>query len=110
MVCCKAEFEKKPEYLEDLPEKIKSYSKFLRKQPPWFARDEMTFVDFLNYDSLHQQHTVELKCLDMFPSLKDLLPCLRFCRISLPIWHLAASFQGFCIRRQPYGVTSSGTL
>lgn len=29
MVLCKAEFEKKPEYLEDLPEKMKSYSKFL---------------------------------------------------------------------------------
>ncbi|CAO2585052.1 Glutathione S-transferase Mu 2 [Lemmus lemmus] len=74
MVCCKAEFEKKPEYLEDLPEKMKSYSKFLGKQPSWFARDETTFMDFLNYGSLHQQHTVELKCLDMFPSPKDLLP------------------------------------
>lgn len=74
MVCCQAEFEKKPQYLEDLPEKMKSYSKFLGKQPPWFARDETTFVGFLHYDSLDEQHIVEVKCLDMFPTLKDLLP------------------------------------
>ena len=74
MVLCQAEFEKKPEYLEDLPEKMKSYSKFLGKHPPWFARDETTFVDFLSYDSHDQQHMVKVKCLDMFPSLKDLLP------------------------------------
>lgn len=34
MVYYKAEIENKPEYLEDLPEKMKSYSKFLGKQLP----------------------------------------------------------------------------
>lgn len=74
MVYYKAELEKPPENLEDLPEKMKSYSKFLEKQPP---RDATTFVDFLNYDSFDQQHMVELKCLDMFPSLKDLMACFE---------------------------------
>ncbi|KAL6062769.1 hypothetical protein STEG23_038109 [Scotinomys teguina] len=46
IVYYKAELEK-PENLEDLPEKMKSYSEFLEKRPSWLARDETIVVGFL---------------------------------------------------------------
>ncbi|XP_030680744.1 LOW QUALITY PROTEIN: glutathione S-transferase Mu 5 [Nomascus leucogenys] len=73
MICYNPEFEKlKPKYLEELPEKLKLYSEFLGKRP-WFAGNEITFVDFLAYDVLDMKRIFEPKCLDAFPNLKDFI-------------------------------------
>ncbi|KAM4807232.1 glutathione S-transferase Mu 2 isoform 6-T6 [Urocitellus parryii] len=72
-LCYNPDFEKlKPEFLEDLPEKMKLYSQFLGKHP-WFAGDKITFVDFLVYDVLDVHRLFEPKCLDAFPNLKDFM-------------------------------------
>uniref|UniRef100_A0A2K5KWT2 glutathione transferase n=1 Tax=Cercocebus atys TaxID=9531 RepID=A0A2K5KWT2_CERAT len=73
MICYIPEFEKvKPKYLEELPEKLTLYSQFLGKRP-WFAGDEITFVDFLAYDILDLNCIFEPSCLDVFPNLKDFI-------------------------------------
>uniref|UniRef100_A0A8D2FFM5 GST C-terminal domain-containing protein n=1 Tax=Theropithecus gelada TaxID=9565 RepID=A0A8D2FFM5_THEGE len=73
MICYIPEFKKlKPKYLEELPEKLTLYSQFLGKRP-WFAGDEITFVDFLAYDILDLNCIFEPSCLDVFPNLKDFI-------------------------------------
>ncbi|CAH6779542.1 glutathione S-transferase Y1 [Phodopus roborovskii] len=73
MLSYNPDFEKqKPEFLKTIPEKMKMYSEFLGKRP-WFAGDKVTYADFLSYDILDQYRTLEPKCLDPFPNLKDFL-------------------------------------
>ncbi|XP_012503946.1 PREDICTED: glutathione S-transferase Mu 4-like [Propithecus coquereli] len=62
----------KPQYLEEIPEKMKHFSQFLGTRP-WFAGDKITFVDFLTYDVLDLHRIFEPKCLDAFPNLKDFM-------------------------------------
>nr|QCU71299.1 glutathione S-transferase Mu 1-like protein [Eremias argus] len=73
MVVYNPDFEKlKPGYLEQLPGKLKLFSKFLGDRK-WFAGDKITFVDFLMYDVLDQNRMFEPKCLDQFKNLQDFL-------------------------------------
>uniref|UniRef100_A0A2K5PI42 Glutathione S-transferase n=1 Tax=Cebus imitator TaxID=2715852 RepID=A0A2K5PI42_CEBIM len=59
----------KPQYLEQLPGQLKQFSMFLGKFS-WFAGEKLTYVDFLTYGILDQNHIFEPKCLDEFPNLK----------------------------------------
>ncbi|XP_048353091.1 glutathione S-transferase 2-like [Sphaerodactylus townsendi] len=72
-ICYSPDFEKlKPEFLEQLPGKLKQFSQFLGERK-WFAGKKITYVDFLAYDILDQQRMFEPKCLDQFKNLKDFL-------------------------------------
>nr|XP_060629231.1 glutathione S-transferase Mu 1-like isoform X1 [Anolis sagrei ordinatus] len=72
-ICYSPDFEKlKPEFLEQLPGKLKQTSQFLGNRK-WFAGNKLTYVDFLAYDVLDVQRTFEPKCLDQFRNLKDFL-------------------------------------
>ncbi|XP_023577438.1 glutathione S-transferase Mu 2 isoform X5 [Octodon degus] len=73
MLCYGSDFDqKKPEFLQGLPDKMKHLSEFLGKQP-WFAGNKITFVDFLAYDVLDQHRRFEPTCLEAFPNLKDFI-------------------------------------
>uniref|UniRef100_A0A8D0DY89 Glutathione S-transferase n=1 Tax=Salvator merianae TaxID=96440 RepID=A0A8D0DY89_SALMN len=72
-VCYSPDFEKlKPEYLEQLPGKLKQFSKFLGDRK-WFAGNKITCVDFVAYDVLDQHRMFEPKCFDQLKNLKDFL-------------------------------------
>ncbi|XP_053248799.1 glutathione S-transferase Mu 1-like isoform X3 [Podarcis raffonei] len=72
-VCYSPDFEKlKPEYLEQIPGKLKLLSQFLGDKK-WFAGKKITYVDFLAYDILDQHRMFEPKYFDEFPNLKDFL-------------------------------------
>ncbi|KAG8517703.1 Glutathione S-transferase Mu 1 [Galemys pyrenaicus] len=72
-MCYSPDFEKlKPEYLKGLPDTVKQYSQFLGKRP-WFAGDEITYVDFLAYDALDRLRIFQPTSLDAFPNLKDFI-------------------------------------
>ncbi|XP_028589693.2 glutathione S-transferase Mu 1-like isoform X1 [Podarcis muralis] len=72
-VCYSPDFEKlKPEYLEQIPGKLKLLSRFLGDKK-WFAGKKITYVDFLAYDILDQHLMFEPKYFDEFPNLKDFL-------------------------------------
>ncbi|KAJ6659468.1 hypothetical protein lerEdw1_018702 [Lerista edwardsae] len=72
-ICYSPDFEKlKPDYLEQLPGKLKLFSQFLGDRK-WFAGKKITFVDFLAYDILDVHRMLEPKCLDQFTNLKDFL-------------------------------------
>ncbi|KFO22829.1 glutathione S-transferase Mu 1 [Fukomys damarensis] len=72
-ICYSSDFEKlRPEYLEQLPGKMKLFSEFLGKQQ-WFVGDKITFVDFLAYDILDLHCVFDPKCLEAFPNLKDFI-------------------------------------
>ncbi|XP_045118417.1 glutathione S-transferase Mu 2-like [Portunus trituberculatus] len=62
-------YDRKPEYLKKLPEKIKEYSDFLGHHS-WFAGEELTFADFLIYEFLDQHRVVFPSCLDAIPPLQ----------------------------------------
>ncbi|XP_012657146.1 glutathione S-transferase Mu 1-like [Otolemur garnettii] len=62
----------KPDFLKEIPEKMKLYSEFLGTRP-WFVGDKITFVDFLAYDVFDIHRIFEPKCLDAFPNLKDFM-------------------------------------
>ncbi|KAM9149008.1 uncharacterized protein ACDP82_006166 [Pangshura tecta] len=72
-ICYSPDFEKlKPEYLEQLPGKLKLFSQFLGDRK-WFAGEKLTYVDFLMYDLLDQHRMFAPKCLDQLKNLKDFL-------------------------------------
>ncbi|XP_004636972.1 glutathione S-transferase Mu 1 isoform X2 [Octodon degus] len=72
-LCYSPNFEKlRPEYLEQLPGKMKLFSDFLGKQQ-WFVGDKITYVDFLAYDILDLHRIFDPKCLEAFPNLKDFI-------------------------------------
>ncbi|XP_053884148.1 glutathione S-transferase 2-like [Malaclemys terrapin pileata] len=72
-ICYNPDFEKlKPEYLEQLPGKLKLFSQFLGVRK-WFAGEKLTYVDFLAYDILDQHRMFAPKCLDQLKNLKDFL-------------------------------------
>ncbi|TFK00749.1 ectonucleoside triphosphate diphosphohydrolase 8-like [Platysternon megacephalum] len=72
-ICYNPDFEKlKPEYLEQLPGKLKLFSQFLGDRK-WFAGEKLTYVDFLAYDVLDQHRMFAPKCLDQLKNLKDFL-------------------------------------
>lgn len=62
----------KPLYLKSLPGKLKQFSDFLGNRP-WFAGDEITFVDFIMYELLDQHRMFQPTCLDELKNLKDFL-------------------------------------
>ncbi|XP_078248896.1 glutathione S-transferase Mu 1-like isoform X3 [Pogona vitticeps] len=70
-LCYSPDFEKlKPEYLEELPGKLKLFSQFLGDRK-WFAGNKITYVDFLAYDVLDQQRMFEPKCFNQYKNLQD---------------------------------------
>ncbi|XP_005388948.1 PREDICTED: glutathione S-transferase Mu 4 [Chinchilla lanigera] len=72
-VCYSPNFEKlRPEYLEELPGKMKLFSDFLGKRQ-WFVGNKITYVDFLAYDILDLHRIFDPKCLEAFPNLKDFI-------------------------------------
>ncbi|XP_042318711.1 glutathione S-transferase Mu 1-like [Sceloporus undulatus] len=72
-ICYNPDFEKlKPEYIEQLPGKLKLFSQFLGNRK-WFAANKITYVDFLVYDGLDMHRIFQPKCLDEFKNLKDFL-------------------------------------
>lgn len=69
-------FEKlKPDYVKDLPSKLKGLSEFLGKKT-WFAGENITFPDFHVYEMLDVHKQLVPGCLDEFQNLKDF--CDRF--------------------------------
>ncbi|XP_060629233.1 glutathione S-transferase Mu 1-like [Anolis sagrei] len=72
-ICYSPDFESlKPEFLEELPGKLKQFSQFLGNRK-WFVGNKITYVDFLAYDVLDVHRTFEPKCLDQFQNLKDFM-------------------------------------
>uniref|UniRef100_A0A8C4YLI4 Glutathione S-transferase n=1 Tax=Gopherus evgoodei TaxID=1825980 RepID=A0A8C4YLI4_9SAUR len=72
-ICYSPDFVKtEPEYLRQLPGKLKLFSQFLGNRK-WFAGEKLTYVDFLMYDILDQLRMFEPKCLDQLKNLKDFL-------------------------------------
>ncbi|XP_051913368.1 glutathione S-transferase Mu 3-like [Hippocampus zosterae] len=70
---CYTDFDKmKPEYLEQLPDLLRQFSKFLGDRK-WFAGDKITFVDFIMYELLDQHRMFHPTCMDEFKNLRDLL-------------------------------------
>uniref|UniRef100_A0A663EJF4 glutathione transferase n=1 Tax=Aquila chrysaetos chrysaetos TaxID=223781 RepID=A0A663EJF4_AQUCH len=64
-LCYNPDFEKlKPQYLEQLPRKLRDLSRFLGSRP-WFAGEKLTFVDFLAYDVLDQQRMFVPECPEL---------------------------------------------
>ncbi|XP_013412353.1 glutathione S-transferase B [Lingula anatina] len=61
---------KKAEFLTALPDKMKHFSEFLGDRP-WFAGENLTFVDFLAYDILDIHRLFSPGCLDTFKNLTD---------------------------------------
>ncbi|XP_023577435.1 glutathione S-transferase Mu 1 isoform X3 [Octodon degus] len=80
-LCYSPNFEKlRPEYLEQLPGKMKLFSDFLGKQQ-WFVGDKITYVDFLAYDILDLHRIFDPKCLEAFPNLKDFIARFEVTRV-----------------------------
>ncbi|KAH0618736.1 hypothetical protein JD844_018182 [Phrynosoma platyrhinos] len=72
-MCYNPDFEKlKPEYIEQLPGKLKLFSQFLGNRK-WFVANKITYIDFLAYDTLDVHLMFQPKCLDEFKNLKDFL-------------------------------------
>lgn len=68
---CYLDFEnKKQQYLKNLEETIKLFSNFLGDRP-WFAGDNITFVDFLMYELFDQHMQLEPDVLKDFKNLQD---------------------------------------
>ncbi|XP_053173183.1 glutathione S-transferase Mu 3-like [Scomber japonicus] len=73
VMLCYADFDnRKPKYLEMLPDVLKQFSDFLGNKK-WFAGDKITFVDFIMYELLDQHRMFQPTCLDNFKNLKALL-------------------------------------
>jgi len=60
----------KAAYLEQLPGKLKEISAFLGSNP-YFAGNNLTYVDFLVYEMLDQHKTFSPTCLDQFLNLQQ---------------------------------------
>ncbi|XP_060629238.2 glutathione S-transferase Mu 2-like isoform X2 [Anolis sagrei] len=72
-MCYSPDFEKlKPEFIEQLPEKLKLFSQFLGDRK-WFTGNKITYIDFIAYDVLDRHLMFQPKCLDQFRNLKDFL-------------------------------------
>jgi len=71
MLCYDPNFEDlKAGYLKELPNVLKALSDFLGKNK-FFAGENVTMVDFLAYEFLHQQVTLKPDSLDEFSNLKE---------------------------------------
>ncbi|XP_013418287.1 glutathione S-transferase Mu 2 [Lingula anatina] len=58
------------EYLDKLPSKLKQYSDFLGDFP-WFAGNNLTYVDFMAYEIFETHRAFAPGCLDGFQNLTD---------------------------------------
>ncbi|KAK8739209.1 hypothetical protein OTU49_003533 [Cherax quadricarinatus] len=68
---CYLEFNlQKQRYLDALPKTIKTFSEFLGTRP-WFAGDNITFVDFLMYELLDQHLQLDDTCLKNAKNLQE---------------------------------------
>ncbi|XP_068020816.1 glutathione S-transferase 2-like [Melanerpes formicivorus] len=72
-LCYSPDFEKlKPEYLEQLPGKLRELSRFLGSRQ-WFVGDKLTYVDFLAYDVLDQHRVLAPDCPELQGNLSQFL-------------------------------------
>nr|CAH0103004.1 unnamed protein product [Daphnia galeata] len=70
-LCYHADFEKmKPEYVKNAPVKLKEISAFLGSHP-YFAGQNITYIDFLIYELMDQNSQLIPGLLDEFPNLKE---------------------------------------
>lgn len=70
-LCYNADFEKlKPEFLKNLSVKLKEMSTFLGSHP-YFAGENITWIDFVMYELLDQHSQMSPGLLDEFPNLKE---------------------------------------
>jgi glutathione S-transferase len=70
-LCYSPDFENlKENYLADLPGKLKQFSDFLGDNP-WFAGQNLTYVDFTIYEGLDHHRTLEPNALNNFKNLQD---------------------------------------
>eukprot|EP00092_Neocalanus_flemingeri_P004998 GFUD01005374.1.p1 GENE.GFUD01005374.1~~GFUD01005374.1.p1 ORF type:complete len:230 (-),score=49.64 GFUD01005374.1:77-733(-) len=61
-----------PQYIENLPAVLESFSKFLGPKP-WFVGQKITFVDFPMYELLDQLRLMIPNCLTNYPKLIQFL-------------------------------------
>jgi glutathione S-transferase len=59
-------------YLEALPAKLVSFEKFLGSRP-WFAGDNITFVDFVMYELLDQHKQMDKALTSKYVKLDEFL-------------------------------------
>uniref|UniRef100_A0A3B4A9M3 glutathione transferase n=1 Tax=Periophthalmus magnuspinnatus TaxID=409849 RepID=A0A3B4A9M3_9GOBI len=73
VMLCYMDFDgKKDGYIENLPNTLGLFSKFLGDRT-WFAGRKITFVDFIMYELLDQHRMFRPCCLNNFKNLKDFL-------------------------------------
>jgi glutathione S-transferase len=60
----------KPEYIKEMPGKLKQFSDFLGNNP-YFASKNLSYADFMVYDMLDQHKLFSQRCLDQFPNLQQ---------------------------------------
>jgi len=73
MLCYDPNFDQlKDNYLKDRMIKLQEFSDFLGNNK-WFAGDRLTYIDFLTYEVLDQQHFLQPKDMDNFENLKRFL-------------------------------------
>lgn len=62
--------ELKPEYLVGLEKKLEEFSNFLGDRP-WFAGDNVTFVDFIMYELVDQHKILAPEVVSKFPKIME---------------------------------------
>ncbi|XP_013400595.1 glutathione S-transferase Mu 1 [Lingula anatina] len=62
--------DRKAEYLKHLPYTLRQYSEFLADHP-WFAGENITFVDFIAYDLFDIHRVFSPGCLDGYKNIAD---------------------------------------
>ncbi|XP_050693143.1 glutathione S-transferase Mu 2-like isoform X2 [Eriocheir sinensis] len=73
---CYYQYDRKPQFLKELPAKMKQLSDFLGDRT-WFAGETLTFVDFLIYEFLDEHRIVAPTCLDGVVNLQRFLARLE---------------------------------
>jgi glutathione S-transferase len=62
----------RPAYLDSLPAKLDAFQRFLGKRP-WFAGDNITFVDFVMYELLDQHRYLAKNVMKMYKGIEAFL-------------------------------------
>ncbi|XP_071546707.1 glutathione S-transferase Mu 4-like [Panulirus ornatus] len=73
---CYDHFERKDQFLSQLPASIKQFSNFLGDKP-WFVGDSLTMVDFLMYEFLDQHLHLDPTCLRDATNLQQFMQRFR---------------------------------
>ncbi|KAG0727253.1 Glutathione S-transferase Mu 2 [Chionoecetes opilio] len=87
---CYFNYDRKPQYLKELPQKIKQYCDFLGDRP-WFAGEKLTFADFLIYEFLDEHRVLDPTCLDAALPLQRFMARLEALPPVRIIWRVPPS-------------------